>query len=151
MKYGERLRLAREHIGFKQDDLVRVSGVKQGTISKIERGDQHSSSFDAELSYALNVHAMWLKTGAKKFAPDWLNGSATEQIKESINTYTHEPCQNRIISINWAPIIEEDTWKSLSPQIRAFVEDILNKFIGGQLTLEHIKILHNMADALSKP
>ena len=75
MKYGDRLRLAREHKGLSQDDLVGISGVKQGTISKIERGDQNSSGFDAELSYALDVHAMWLKKGYKHLAPPWLGGN----------------------------------------------------------------------------
>ena len=76
--YGERLRLAREHKGLTQEQLVEISGVKQGTISKIERGDQNSSGFDAELAYTLGVEAMWLKTGRDEFAPRWLSGGAAE-------------------------------------------------------------------------
>lgn len=77
MRYGERLRLAREHKKMTQNDLVKSSGVKQGTISKIERGDQDASSFDVELSYALDIDPMWLKTGEKKFAPKWVLGGGT--------------------------------------------------------------------------
>jgi transcriptional regulator with XRE-family HTH domain len=84
--YGERLRLAREHKGLTQEQLVEISGVKQGTISKIERGDQNSSGFDAELAYTLGVEAMWLKTGKDEFAPKWINGTAdvTEVTSEAL-------------------------------------------------------------------
>ncbi|MGZ8158374.1 MAG: XRE family transcriptional regulator [Methylobacter sp.] len=70
--YGERLRMAREHRGLTQGQLAELSGVKQGTISKIERGDQHVSSFDIELAYALDIEAMWLKTGGEEFEPEWI-------------------------------------------------------------------------------
>lgn len=84
MKYGERLRVAREHKGLTQEELAKISGVKQGTISKIERGDQNSSGFDAELSYYLDVEAMWLKTGSDKFAPNWLS------LNQPIKPYTKQ-------------------------------------------------------------
>ena len=72
MKYGERLRVAREKKGLSQEDLAKASGVGQGTISKIERGDQNSSGYDAILSYTLDIDAMWLYSGKDQFAPDWL-------------------------------------------------------------------------------
>ena len=75
MKYGERLKAAREHAGLSQEELVRLSGVKQGTISKIERGDQNFSGFDAKLAHCLGVNALWLSEGNVKYAPDWLIGS----------------------------------------------------------------------------
>ena len=81
MKYGDRLRLAREHKGISQDELARLSGVKQGTISKIERGDQNSSGFDAILAHTLNIDAMWLYTGDSQYAPEWL---VPENIKKNI-------------------------------------------------------------------
>lgn len=102
MKYGERLRLAREHKGLTQDELALVSGVKQGTISKIERGGQNSSGFDAELSYAVNVHAMWLKTGDKKFTPDWITGEGKKHLnylEESNAEYAPELGRYRQIPI----------------------------------------------------
>ena len=72
LEYGDRLRLAREHHNLTQGKLAEISGVGQGTISKIERGDQHSSGYDAELAYILGIEAMWLKTGNDKFAPSWI-------------------------------------------------------------------------------
>jgi transcriptional regulator with XRE-family HTH domain len=72
MKYGDRLKLAREHEGLSQEELAKVSGVGQGTISKIERGDQNSSGYDAVLSHTLSIDAMWLYSGKDEFAPEWL-------------------------------------------------------------------------------
>jgi transcriptional regulator with XRE-family HTH domain len=82
MKYGERLRLAREKKGLSQEDLAKVSGVGQGTISKIERGDQNSSGYDAVLSYTLDIDAMWLYSGKDEFAPDWLIQSSNFGLKK---------------------------------------------------------------------
>ena len=72
MKYGDRLKLAREHKGLSQEELAKVSSVGQGTISKIERGDQNSSGYDAVLSHTLDIDAMWLYSGKDEFAPEWL-------------------------------------------------------------------------------
>jgi transcriptional regulator with XRE-family HTH domain len=70
--YAQRLKIARHHKQWTQSELERYSGVKQGTISKIERGGQNFSSFDIELAYALDVDPMWLKTGREQFEPAWL-------------------------------------------------------------------------------
>jgi transcriptional regulator with XRE-family HTH domain len=81
MKYSERLRTARKHKNLSQDALSILSGVGQGTISKIERGDQESSTFDIELAEALDISPLWLKTGDKKNTPKWLNSG--DQVNES--------------------------------------------------------------------
>jgi transcriptional regulator with XRE-family HTH domain len=86
MKYGERLKAAREHAGLSQEELVRLSGVKQGTISKIERGDQNFSGFDAKLAHCLNINALWLSEGNVNFAPDWLIGSEKITTKKTFYT-----------------------------------------------------------------
>lgn len=88
LNYGDRLRLAREHKNLTQEQLAEKSGVKQGTISKIERGDQQSSGFDAELAFCLDVHAMWLKTGRNEFEPDWITQGLPKEIKEETTSYT---------------------------------------------------------------
>lgn len=73
--YSERLRLARKHKDMSQTQLSSASGVGQGTISKIERGDQTSlSSRDAALAHALGVHPLWLQRGDEEFAPSWITG-----------------------------------------------------------------------------
>lgn len=58
-----RLAWARERRGWTQNELSDASGVKQGTISKIERGDQHRTSFVTDLAEALGVSARWLADG----------------------------------------------------------------------------------------
>ena len=55
--------------------LAEVSGVPQGTISKIERGDQDKSTYDGALSRALGVHPLWLSLNDAEYQPDWLGGS----------------------------------------------------------------------------
>ncbi len=60
MKFSERLLKAREHAGLTQDQLAEKSGVKQGTISKIERGESDSSTFTVQLAMACGVRAEWL-------------------------------------------------------------------------------------------
>lgn len=60
MKFSERLYAAREYAHLTQDQLAEKSGVKQGTISKIERGDSESSTFTVELAVACGVRPEWL-------------------------------------------------------------------------------------------
>jgi phage repressor protein C with HTH and peptisase S24 domain len=80
--YGDRLRAARIHKGYTQTRLEEKSGVKQGTISKIERGEQDSSSFDIPLAMALDVNPAWLKDGDEQYAPDWLTGKSVNEKNE---------------------------------------------------------------------
>ena len=68
MKYGERLKYARKLRGLTQEKLSEMSGVKQGSISKIEREEQDSSGFDAKLAYALSVPAIWLSSEVGEIA-----------------------------------------------------------------------------------
>lgn len=88
-QYGQRLRLAREHKKLSQDELAELSGVKQGTISKIERGDQGASTFDIELSDALGIHPLWLKKGDTRYAPEFTGGSYINA--DFSRDYTCEP------------------------------------------------------------
>lgn len=150
MNYGDRLRLARKHKKLSQTALATISGVKQGTISKIERNEQNYSGFDAQLSDALDIHAMWLKTEEKKFAPDWLNNTSFDKIQELTSDYEQLPCQCPSIKVDRPPVIQEAAWQSFTPQVRALIEDILNKTHKGQLHQDHIKILQSMVDALTR-
>lgn len=77
LTYGERLRAARKHKKLSQTELSSLSGVGQGSISKIERGDQESSAYDVELAFALDVNPLWLKNGNSEFMPRWLSIEGT--------------------------------------------------------------------------
>jgi len=66
MKYNERLHHARKVVrGITQEKLSDLSNVGQGSISKIERGDQNDcySIHDIELSKALSISPFWLRYG----------------------------------------------------------------------------------------
>lgn len=89
LKYGDRLRLARERKGLTQNELAKLTSVKQGTISKIERGDQEYSSFDIPLAQVLDISPIWLKNGNANYTPEWLslNEPTENTIKEESTSY----------------------------------------------------------------
>lgn len=58
-----RLRAQRVSAKLSQQELADKCGVGQGTISKIERGDQEESVHTPKLAAALGVSALWLATG----------------------------------------------------------------------------------------
>lgn len=60
---GGRLRFAREMAGMDQQELSKLSGVKQTTLSKIERERTHRSGDVAILAHVLNIEALWLANG----------------------------------------------------------------------------------------
>lgn len=62
MKYGERLRTARNHAKLTQQQLAdKINNVcTQENISKLERSDATGSEFTAQFAEACGVRAMWL-------------------------------------------------------------------------------------------
>ncbi len=60
MKFGARLKVAREYAKLTQSELATKSGVSQVTISKIEREESDSSSFTVQLAVACGVRPEWL-------------------------------------------------------------------------------------------
>jgi transcriptional regulator with XRE-family HTH domain len=63
MKFGERLKKAREFAKLSQGELAQLAGISQKTISKIELGKQHRSTQMVALAAACNVRAEWLSNG----------------------------------------------------------------------------------------
>lgn len=63
--FGARLRSQRKAQGLSQDALSELTGgvVTQGTISRIERGDQEQSVHTPLLAEVLGVTATWLASG----------------------------------------------------------------------------------------
>lgn len=99
MKYGERLKKARKTRGLSQAELAEQSGVKQGSISKIERGDQEASSFDIDLAMALQISPVWLSKGLGEMELSNLPTTKPESNAE------HEPPR--------PPVIDENEWHKL--------------------------------------
>lgn len=66
MNLGGRVKQRRNQLGWSQEELAQKSGIGQGTISKMERTDQESTTFIVELAQALGVSATWLRTGVNE-------------------------------------------------------------------------------------
>lgn len=86
---GERLRHARERKGWSQNKLADESGVKQGTISKIEREGQYKSVYAFKLAQALGIDNAWLIVGddAEQIANTELQIEFSKEEKEIILMY----------------------------------------------------------------
>lgn len=63
MNLGERIKQARRKVGMTQEGLSEASGVKQQTISKLERGASKGTVSLVPIANALNVSPEWLDTG----------------------------------------------------------------------------------------
>ena len=77
---GTRLKEKRLQLGFSQAILAEKSGVKQGTISRIERGNQKKSEYADQLALALGCSIEWLVTGKDE---QTINEPKSEYIKSS--------------------------------------------------------------------
>lgn len=60
MKYGERLKAARDHAGLTQKQLADAVKISQPTLSGLETGDAIGSSFTVQLARACGVSPDWL-------------------------------------------------------------------------------------------
>jgi phage repressor protein C with HTH and peptisase S24 domain len=105
LTYGDRLRAARIHKGLSQNRLAEISGVGQGTISKIERGDQDCSAADIKLAKALEIDPIWLSEGDEHYAPAWLIGGTSQSQPEGINKCMEVMVDNSSNKIRHAPIV----------------------------------------------
>jgi transcriptional regulator with XRE-family HTH domain len=119
--------------GFSQDQLAEKSGVTQTTIHKLTTGKALESRKLSNIADALGVNTDWLAKGkGNKYAG---------RVNESDGEYD---------LIARPPVIDEEAWKALHPQTRAFFEVFLNKSASGQITLDHVKLMHNLVDELIK-
>ncbi|MGD1335072.1 helix-turn-helix domain-containing protein [Vibrio harveyi] len=71
LSFGERVRKARSlhNPKLNQYQLAERAGLKQSTISRIEKGDFQGSAKLVELAAALNVSPIWLSTGEGEMKP----------------------------------------------------------------------------------
>ncbi|MEN8291853.1 XRE family transcriptional regulator [Acinetobacter radioresistens] len=66
MDLGERLKQARKNAKLSQVQLAEAVGIKQSTISQLEKGLMQSSTHLPALAKALGVNSYWLQTGMEK-------------------------------------------------------------------------------------
>lgn len=67
MTVGLRVKEARKKAGLSQLQLAEAIGVKQPTISELERGESQSSSYLIQIAQICGVNPNWLQTGALHF------------------------------------------------------------------------------------
>lgn len=63
MDYRNRIKRARKHAGLKQQQLAKLTGITQASISELETGKSQASSFSASIAKACGVDPLWLETG----------------------------------------------------------------------------------------
>ncbi|OBX36953.1 HTH-type transcriptional regulator PrtR [Halomonas elongata] len=63
MSIGDRVRRARKKAGLTQKELGDKVGLKQATISGLEKGDSRSSAYLVQIARICGVNADWLATG----------------------------------------------------------------------------------------
>ncbi|MEG3078517.1 helix-turn-helix transcriptional regulator [Halomonas sp. 5021] len=63
MSIGDRVKRARKRIGMNQKELAFAIGIKQPTLSELERGESRSSAYLVQIAEVCKVNARWLATG----------------------------------------------------------------------------------------
>lgn len=70
MKYGERLKAARDHAELSQTELGEKVGVTQANISKLEIGQANGSEYTVQFALVCGVDPEWLATGKGKMTKE---------------------------------------------------------------------------------
>jgi phage repressor protein C with HTH and peptisase S24 domain len=70
MDYKHRVKAARKYAGLTQGELAEKIGIKQASISDLERGKSASSSYTASIARACGVSPYWLETGQGEMLSD---------------------------------------------------------------------------------
>ncbi len=94
MKFGERLKKAREFAGFTQKQLIdRMGGImSQQNISVLENGHATGSEFTVQIAMACNVNPEWLATGNGEMAARYDTSHVnSEKIKRAITLMQEMP------------------------------------------------------------
>lgn len=63
MDIGQRVRHARKHAGLTQGELAKAVGMKQPSLSELERGLSRSSAYLFQIAKVCEVNVEWLATG----------------------------------------------------------------------------------------
>lgn len=84
---AKRVKFGRKRLSLSQDDLAKLSGLKQSDISKIETGKIQKTTGIAALAHALQCNPYWLDTN--EGYPAW--GSTGRQSSEPRNEKSPVP------------------------------------------------------------
>ncbi len=137
MKYGERLRAARQYANLSQADLVARIGnaCSQENISKLERGNASGSERTALFARACGVDHIWLSIGEGDMIASGNPLAHSED--HSTNVPTPKPPVARAAKPTPAqarpPVVPDRDWAALSPSTRTLVESIIRSGGDGSL------------------
>ncbi|WP_286976855.1 helix-turn-helix transcriptional regulator [Pseudomonas sp.] len=67
--FGERLRVERERLGLKQEELGQFGGVNRNTQGKYEKGDRSPDASYLAAVYERGVDVLYVVTGARMLIP----------------------------------------------------------------------------------
>ena len=84
--FGERVKEARIEKGFTQEAFAKKLGLKQGTISDIERGKTKNSPVTWKMAELCGVHSEWLQTGKGEKYSNIQNQSQSKDLITEIQT-----------------------------------------------------------------
>jgi DNA-binding XRE family transcriptional regulator len=74
----QRLKIARERLGYSQKRLADLVGIPASTMSKIENGLLSGSQLAGDIAKHLGVHHGWL-LGGDDFTPGWYGNKVAEE------------------------------------------------------------------------
>jgi phage repressor protein C with HTH and peptisase S24 domain len=105
MSIGDRVKRARKRIGMNQKELASAIGIKQPTLSELERGESRSSAYLVQIAEACKVNPRWLATGIGDMldASQPLPESNAEMVDIEV-TEGDEPLRSDEV---WLPILRE--------------------------------------------
>lgn len=86
MDYKHRVKAARKYAGLTQGELAEKIGIKQASISDLERGKSASSSYTASIARACGVSPFWLETGQGEMLSE-----STPESTSGMENVTHLP------------------------------------------------------------
>lgn len=97
MRYGERLKFAREHRKLTQVKLSEVSSVSQPLISQLERSETATGSeYTNRLAKALAINAEWLADGVGEMIEKDVISEPARHILNRLSTMTERE-QYRVV------------------------------------------------------
>lgn len=84
MEYKDRLRAARRHAKLTQEQLAEKTGIKQASISDLERGKSGSSLHNATIAAICGVDPLWLEKGKGAMFANETNVSDGPELKDKV-------------------------------------------------------------------
>lgn len=111
MTVGQRVKEARKKAGLSQLQLAEAIGVKQPTISELERGESQSSSYLIQIAQECDVDPIWLQTGAIVLDESHKSGSHKAGSTDSVVAEN----KTAYVGFTATPIGAFDLWDSSTP------------------------------------